>query len=91
MPTSPSSPTPATSARSERSDNWQDRFEIEALEVWGCGGDEEAVRRKKRIDDEEREARLRREAVAKTGDVDADREILRMAGLIGHDQGGSMG
>lgn len=90
-PTSPSSPAPTTNIRTERSDNWQDRFEIEALEVWGCGGDEEAVRRKKRIDDEEREARLRREAVAKTGDVDADREILRMAGLIGHDQGGSMG
>jgi len=94
-PISPSSgsatPTPATNTRSGSGDNWQDRFEIEALEVWGCGGDEEAVRRKKRIDDEEREARLRREAVAKTGDVDADREILRMAGLIGHDQGGSMG
>jgi len=97
-PTSPTStssanatPTPATNTRTGSGNNWQDRFEIEALEVWGCGGDEEAVRRKKRIDDEEREARLRREAVAKTGDVDADREILRMAGLIGHDQGGSMG
>jgi len=84
--------TSITNMLSGDGQNWQDRFEIEALEVWGCGGDEEEARRRKRIEDEERESRLRREAVAKTGDVDADREILYMAGLIGHGrEGGSMG
>ena len=72
--------------------DWQDRFEIEALEVWGCGGDKEAERQRRRIEAEERDARLRKEsAIGRTGDVDADREILRMAGLIGmHREGGSV-
>jgi len=73
--------------------DWQDRFEVEALEVWGCGGKEEAERQLKAQEFEEREARLRRQInVGGTGDVDADRELLRMAGLVGHGQeGGSMG
>lgn len=28
-------------SKSRRRD-WQERFEVESLEVWGCGGDEEA-------------------------------------------------
>lgn len=73
--------------------DWQDRFEVEALEVWGCGGKEEAERQLKAQEFEEREAKLRRQInVGGTGDVDADRELLRMAGLVGHGQeGGSMG
>ena len=39
--------------------DWQDRFEIEALEVWGCGGDEEAERQRKEWEFEEREAEAR--------------------------------
>jgi hypothetical protein len=72
--------------------NFQDRFEIDSLEVWGCGGDEEEARRRKRIEDEEREARMRREQIAKTGDGDANYALLEMAGLVGHGrEGGSMG
>ena len=29
-----------------RKTDWQDRFEIESLEVWGCGGDEEAEKQR---------------------------------------------
>ncbi|PSN63155.1 restriction of telomere capping protein 5 [Corynespora cassiicola Philippines] len=53
--------------------SWQDRFEIESLEVWGCGGDEWAF--------QEREAEARRH-------IDADRELLKLAGLIGENRSG---
>ena len=76
-----------------RNSDWQDRFEIESLEVWGCGGDEEAERQKAAWEFEEREAEARR--TLKLGkDRDADRALLEMAGLIGGhgtDSGGSMG
>ncbi|KAL9040640.1 MAG: hypothetical protein Q9214_004403 [Letrouitia sp. 1 TL-2023] len=42
-----------------RPTDWQDRFEIEALEVWGCGGDEEAERQRREWEFEEREAEAR--------------------------------
>lgn len=73
--------------------DWQDRFEIQSLEVWGFGGEKEAERRKRNQEFEEREAKLRRETIlGKTGDYEGEKEILRMAGLIGHNQsGGSMG
>lgn len=76
-----------------RGADWQDRFEVESLEVWGCGGKEEAERQMKAQEFEEREAKLRRQInVGGTGDIEADKELLRMAGLIGHGQeGGSMG
>ncbi len=71
--------------------DWQDRFEIEALEVWGCGGDEEAEAQRKAWAWEEREAENRRKINLGTGDIEADRELLRMAGLVGAGQsGGSM-
>jgi len=73
--------------------DWQDRFEIEALEVYGLGGKAEAERQRRALEFDEREAKRRREGgIGGTGDVEADRELLKMAGLIGnHDQGGSMG
>ncbi|KIW07345.1 hypothetical protein, variant [Verruconis gallopava] len=73
--------------------DWQDRFEIEALEVWGCGGTEEAEQQRKAWAWEEKEAEARRRINLGTGDIEADRELLRMAGLIGgggRDSGGSM-
>jgi hypothetical protein len=71
--------------------DWQDRFEIDTLEVWGCGGTEEAEEQRKRWAWEEREAEARRRINFGTGDLDADRELLKMAGLIGGDRsGGSM-
>ncbi|KAE9981391.1 hypothetical protein EG327_006244 [Venturia inaequalis] len=75
-----------------RGKDWQDRFSIEALEVWGCGGTEEAEEQRKAWAWEEREAESRRRINLGTGDVEADRELLKMAGLIGAGQsGGSMG
>jgi hypothetical protein len=71
--------------------DWQDRFEVESLEVWGCGGDEEAEGQKQRWEWEEREAEARRRINLGTGDIEADRALLEMAGIIGGDRsGGSM-
>ncbi|KAK3079134.1 Restriction of telomere capping protein 5 [Coniosporium uncinatum] len=72
--------------------DWQDRFEIDALEVWGCGGSEEAEEQRKAWQWEEREAEARRRINLGTGDIEADKELLRMAGIIsGERSGGSMG
>lgn len=74
-----------------RREDWQDRFEVESLEVWGCGGNEEAEAQRKRWAWEEREAEARRRINLGSGDIDADRALLEMAGLIGGNRsGGSM-
>ncbi|KAM4058768.1 TLD domain-containing protein [Hirsutella rhossiliensis] len=72
--------------------DFQDRFQIEKLEVWGCGGDEEARAQASRWAWEEREAEARRKINLGSGDIDADRALLEMAGLIGgaNRSGGSM-
>ncbi|EMD65738.1 hypothetical protein GGP41_010600 [Bipolaris sorokiniana] len=75
-----------------RGKDWQDRFEIECLEVWGCGGDEVAEQQRKEWAWQEREAEARRRINLGTGDVEMDRELLKMAGIIGGERsGGSMG
>ena len=72
--------------------DFQDRFEVEALEVWGCGGDEEAKVQAERWAWEAREAEARRKINLGSGDIEADRALLEMAGLIGQGRsGGSMG
>lgn len=74
-----------------RRNDFQDRFEIESLEVWGCGGDAEAEQQRQRWAWEEREAEARRKVNLGTGDIEADRALLEMAGLIGGNRsGGSM-
>ena len=72
--------------------NWQDRFEIESLEVWGCGGDEEAEKQRAAWAFEEREAAARK-GLKLGKDIEADRALLEMAGLVGNHSasGGSMG
>lgn len=71
--------------------DWQDRFEVESLEVWGCGGDAETKAQRERWAWEEREAEARRRVNLGTGDIEADRALLEMAGLIGSNRsGGSM-
>lgn len=71
--------------------NFQTFFEIESLEVWGCGGDEEAKNQAAQWAFEEREAEARRRINLGTGDVEADRALLEMAGLVGANRsGGSM-
>ena len=71
--------------------SWQDRFEIEALEVWGCGGNEEAELQRKAWEFENREAAARR-GVKLGKDIEADRALLELAGLVGGhgSSGGSM-
>jgi hypothetical protein len=72
--------------------DFQDRFEISSIEVWGCGGDEEAKHQAERWAWEAREAEARRRINLGTGDIEADRSLLEMAGLIGANRsGGSMG
>lgn len=71
--------------------DFQDRFEIEELEVWGCGGDAEAKTQAERWAWEAREAEARRRINLGTGDLEADRALLEMAGLVGANRsGGSM-
>ncbi len=71
--------------------DFQERFEISSLEVYGCGGDEEARQQAERWAWEAREAEARRKINLGTGDIEADRALLEMAGLIGTNRsGGSM-
>ena len=71
--------------------DFQDRFQIESFEVWGCGGDAEAKAQAERWAWEHREAEARRKVNLGTGDVQADRALLEMAGIIGNNRsGGSM-
>ncbi|WYZ43928.1 hypothetical protein EsH8_VII_000364 [Colletotrichum jinshuiense] len=71
--------------------DFQDRFQIESLEVWGCGGDDEAKSQAERWAWEAREAEARRRVNLGTGDIEADRALLEMAGLVGNNRsGGSM-
>lgn len=75
-----------------RRNSWQDRFEIESLEVWGCGGDAEAEKQRAAWAFESREAEARKNL--KFGkDREADRALLELAGLVGNQNasGGSMG
>ncbi|CAN8101283.1 unnamed protein product [Discula destructiva] len=76
-----------------RRSNFQDRFEVESLEVWGLGGGEEAKAQAERWAWEAKEAEARRRINLGTGDVEADRQLLEMAGLVGggNRSGGSMG
>ena len=75
-----------------RNADWQERFEIEAVEVWGVGGEEEMERQRKAWEWEEREAQRRRDVNMTKGDVEANRELLKMAGIISEERsGGSMG
>jgi len=71
-----------------RRHDWQDRFEIESLEVWGLGGDDEAKAQRERWAWEEREAEARRRVNIGKGDIEADRALLEMAGIIGQNRSG---
>ncbi|KAK3940035.1 restriction of telomere capping protein 5 [Diplogelasinospora grovesii] len=74
-----------------RKHNFQERFEVTDIEVWGCGGEGEAKNQAERWAWEAREAEARRRINLGTGDIEADRTLLEMAGLIGANRnGGSM-
>ncbi|KAG9205641.1 Restriction of telomere capping protein 5 [Epicoccum nigrum] len=73
--------------------DWQDRFEIDSLEVWGCGGDDVAEAQRREWAFQEREAEARRRINLGSGDKEQDYELLKLAGLVGNENrsGGSMG
>ncbi|KAK3305466.1 TLD-domain-containing protein [Chaetomium strumarium] len=69
--------------------DFQDRFEVSSVEVWGCGGDDEVKYQAEQWAWEAREAEARRKVNLGTGDIEADRALLELAGLIGgHSRGG---
>jgi TLD/Domain of unknown function len=74
------------------SKDWQDRFEIDALEVWGVGDASVAEEQRKAWLWEAREAERRKTVQLGMGDIEADRELLKLAGLIKDEgwSGGSM-
>jgi hypothetical protein len=72
--------------------DWQDIFEIESIEVYGLGGADVLEEQQRAREWEAREAERRKGVQLRTGDIDADRELLKMAGLISDERsGGSMG
>ncbi|RYO93713.1 hypothetical protein DL762_000918 [Monosporascus cannonballus] len=82
----------AFAGSASRKFDFQERFEVVDIEVWGCGGDEEARMQRERWEWEAREAEARRRINLGTGDKEADRSLLEMAGLVGQNRsGGSMG
>ncbi len=70
------------SSQSRKAD-WQDRFEISDIEIWGCGGDEEAAQQRAARAFEEREAEARK-GIRRGNDVESGRALLEMAGLVGN-------
>ncbi|KAI1318218.1 TLD-domain-containing protein [Xylariaceae sp. FL0255] len=81
----------AFATSTSRKFDFQERFSIDDIEVWGCGGDEEARIQRERWEWEAREAEARRRINLGTGDTEADRALLEMAGLVGANRsGGSM-
>lgn len=72
-----SSPSPTAAPLAAPLTDWQDVFEIEQLEVYGLGGQEVAEEQRRARLWEEREAERRRAVTMKTGDLDADRELLK--------------
>lgn len=73
----------------EIQEEWEDRFLIQDVEVWGIGGEKELEDQNKRWEWEQQEAKRRQQINLKS--MGEDRAILEMAGLIGqHQSGGSV-
>lgn len=81
------------SARAGNGADWQDRFEIDAIEVWGVGDANIAEEQRRAWLWEIKEAERRKTVNLQKGDIDAERELLKMAGLMKDESrsGGSMG
>lgn len=68
--------------RQTKDEDFEDRFLIRELEVWGVGSEKELARQKRDLKIEEKQAEARRSVNIKSlGD---DRAFLEMAGLIGN-------
>ena len=69
--------------------NFELRFIIQDIEVWGCGGAKELEEQIRQLQWEEKEAKRRQHVNLKS--LGEDRALLEMAGLVGqHQSGGSM-
>lgn len=69
---------------------FETRFEITEVEVWGSGKDEDLEEQRRRWEWEEREAQYRQRV--NIHNIGEERAFLEMAGLVGnHGNGGSMG
>jgi hypothetical protein len=81
------------SARAGNGADWQDRFEIDAIEVWGVGDANIAEEQRRAWLWETREAERKKMVNSQKGDIEVERELLRMAGLMKDEgrSGGSMG
>ncbi|KAK9373618.1 TLD-domain-containing protein [Lipomyces chichibuensis] len=62
--------------------DFEDRFAITELEVWGCGADE-VLREQARLWAWEEKEALRRKTVNLPKDIEESRALLEMAGLVG--------
>lgn len=73
---------------------YEERFDIDELEVWGIGRQQDLEDQQKRLEWEEREAKARQRVnikAASGGDFEEERALLEMAGLVGGSRsGGSM-
>jgi hypothetical protein len=80
------------SARAGNGADWQDRFEIDAIEVWGVGDANIAEEQRRAWLWETREAERKKSVNLRMGDIEAERELLKMAGLMKDEgrSGGSM-
>ncbi|ODQ81584.1 hypothetical protein BABINDRAFT_58071 [Babjeviella inositovora NRRL Y-12698] len=69
---------------------WEDRFAITDLEVWGCGGKKELEEQAKQWEWEEKEAKARQKINIKN--LGEERAFLEMTGLVGqhNSSGGSI-
>jgi hypothetical protein len=66
--------------------DWRDAFEVDQVEVYGLGGEDVLDARRRARRREEREAE-RRGLQLGTSDVEVDRELLKLAGLVGERSG----
>ncbi|KAI9652367.1 MAG: Restriction of telomere capping protein 5 [Alyxoria varia] len=99
----PSKHGPSNSFNPTQPGNTETRISLDNLEVYGLGGSSELLTRRRTLESGERSAKARREGRAGSisvggggaSAVEADRDLLRMAGLVGWgegmESGGSMG
>lgn len=69
----------------QQGQEFEDRFSIDELEVWGCGNAEDLEEQKRQWEWEEREAQYRQRVNIKA--FDEDKALLELAGLVGNQKG----
>ncbi|KAL3233550.1 Restriction of telomere capping protein 5 [Nakaseomyces bracarensis] len=67
-------------------DPFEIRFVIQAVEVWGCGGEKELAEQLKELEWEQAEVKRRQAVNLKS--LSEDRALLEMAGLVGQSNSG---